>query len=147
MEGSFQLELDFIQVEQRADNWEEAIKMSAKPLLENGFINDGYLKAMIDSVHEHGPYIVIAPRVAMPHARPETGALKMGFSVLKLQEPVKFSEEAEHEVDLLVALSCENAESHIQALQFIVGILSDQEKFDTALKAEDKETLLKVFSS
>jgi PTS system ascorbate-specific IIA component len=143
--NKFVLNESLIQLESSVENWEEAIKKSAQPLLDGKYINQGYLDAMIESVNEHGPYIVIAPKVAMPHARPETGSIKLGYSILKLEEPVSFSDESEHDVELLVALSCENAESHLEILQFIVEVLSDTVKFENALKATTKEELLEIF--
>lgn len=82
----FSLNESLIQLLPEVSDWQEAITKSAAPLLEQGYIDSGYLKAMIDSVHEYGPYIVIAPMVAMPHARPETGSKKLGFSILKLEK-------------------------------------------------------------
>ena len=40
---------------------------------------------MINNVKEIGSYIVIAPKVAIPHARPEDGTNKLGISFLKLE--------------------------------------------------------------
>lgn len=145
MVNKFKLDESLVQFESSVRNWEEAIVKSAKPLLDGDYIEQGYVDAMIESVNEYGPYIVIAPRVAMPHARPETGSKKIGYSILKLEQPVAFSEEAEHEVELLIALSCVNAESHIELLQFIVEVLSDEVKFENALKASSKQALIDIF--
>jgi len=147
MVNEFKLNESLIQFESSVSTWEEAIIMSAQPLLEGEYVDQGYIDAMIDSVNEYGPYIVIAPKVAMPHARPETGSKKIGYSILKLEQPIGFSEEPEHQVELLVALSCVNAESHLEILQFIVEVLSDSERFDSALKATTKTELLDIFQN
>lgn len=145
MVGEFTLDESMIRFEHSVKDWEEAIVKSAQPLLTGNYINQGYLDAMIQSVHDYGPYIVITPKVAMPHARPETGSLKLGYSILKLEEPVSFSEEPEHQVSLLIALSCVDAESHIKVLQYIVEVLSDEKKFEKAFKAQSKQDLLDIF--
>ncbi|MCT4604598.1 MAG: PTS sugar transporter subunit IIA [Marinisporobacter sp.] len=142
----FKLTKEFIQFENEVSNWEEAIIKSAKPLLEGDLIEQSYVDAMVDSVKEHGPYIVIAPNIAMPHARPETGSKKVGFSILKLEKPVAFSEEEEHKVQLLISLSCADANTHIEILQAIVGVLSDQEKYDYIFNAKTAEEMVKVFA-
>jgi PTS system ascorbate-specific IIA component len=64
----FTLTEELIRFEKGFSNWEEAIKVSSKGLLELGFIEESYVDSMIDSVKEFGPYIVIAPNIAMPHA-------------------------------------------------------------------------------
>ena len=55
------------------DNWEEAIAMAARPLLNKGVIDDSYVEAMIDSVEKNGPYIVLKDYFALPHAQAGTG--------------------------------------------------------------------------
>ena len=37
---------------------------------------------MIESVHEFGPYIVIAPEIAIAHARPDHNVNEVGLSLL-----------------------------------------------------------------
>ncbi len=101
---------------------------------------------MIESVNEYGPYIVITPNVALPHARPEAGSKIMGFSVLKLKDAVAFSEEEEHQVKLLIALSCVDATTHMEMLQAIVTVLSDQEKYDQLFNATSASEILSVFN-
>ncbi len=78
----FTLTNEFIQFEDKIDTWQEAIVKSSQPLLEKGYVEQSYVDAMIESVNEYGPYIVITPNVALPHARPEAGSKIMGFSVL-----------------------------------------------------------------
>lgn len=145
MINGFELTKEYIIFADKVDNWEEAIKKSSEPLLENGYIKESYVQGMIDSVKEFGPYIVIAPNFAMPHARPEKGAVKAGFSILKLKEAVSFSESEEHNAQLLIALSCADANTHIESLQKIAGILSDTEKYERLFNAENSEEILEIF--
>lgn len=146
MFNGFELTKEFIQFENKVENWEEAIVKSSAPLLDAGYVNQGYVDAMVESVNEHGPYIVITPNVALPHARPEAGSIKMGFSILKLEEPVAFSDEAEHQVSLLIALSCVDATTHMEMLSGIVTVLSDPDKYDQVFNAKNSDELLSVFA-
>ncbi len=142
---NFNLTKDFVRIEKSAKDWQEAIRISSNVLLEEGYINKSYQDAMIDSVNEYGPYIVIAPGIAMPHARPETGSLKVGFSILKLDEPVSFSEAPDHQVKLFIALSCKDADTHIEILQSIISILDTQEKQESAKNASSVDELFEFF--
>jgi len=142
----FELTQDYIQFFEKADSWEEAVRMSAAPLLAGGEIKQSYIDGMIESVKEYGPYIVIAPNIALPHARPEMGSLKIGYSVMKLMEPVSFSEDGKMDAKLFIALSCVDADTHLEMLQEIVMILSDQEKHDAVFSATTKEEILKIFN-
>ena len=62
-----------IQLNVEAKNWEQAVRMGGQLLIDNGFVESRYVDAMVKAVKEMGPYIVIAPGIAMPHARPEEG--------------------------------------------------------------------------
>ena len=51
-------------VKEQVNSWHEAI-LASQPLLQEQVIEQGYVEAMIESVNELGPYIVIAPEIAM----------------------------------------------------------------------------------
>lgn len=63
-----------VEVNVEVKNWEEAVRLGGKLLEEDGAVEHSYIDAMVDTVKNMGPYIVIAPGIAMPHARPEAGA-------------------------------------------------------------------------
>ncbi|WP_347862311.1 BglG family transcription antiterminator [Salimicrobium sp. PL1-032A] len=90
------LTTETIRFKDSVSGWEEAIRVASEPLLKKETIQPGYVDAMIESVHELGPYIVIAPDIAIPHARPEEGVNRLGMSFLRLKEPVAFSEKEKH---------------------------------------------------
>ncbi|CAM3747133.1 Mannitol-specific cryptic phosphotransferase enzyme IIA component [Klebsiella quasivariicola] len=62
---------DKINVINTIDTWENAIRLAAEPLLAQE-----YITAILKSHEEIGPYYVLAPGLAMPHARPEQGVLR-----------------------------------------------------------------------
>ncbi|MCM1989058.1 PTS sugar transporter subunit IIA [Oceanirhabdus seepicola] len=146
MIAGFELTREFIQFQDEVHSWQDAIVESSRPLLEKGYIEQTYVDAMIDSVKKYGPYIVIAPQIALPHARPDRGAKKAGFSILKLEKPVAFSEEEDHNVQLLIVLSCEDSSTHMELLQAIVTILANEEKQKLVFQAKTPEELLDIFS-
>ena len=67
-----------ISVIHSAKDWQEAIDFSMASLLDKNYISENYIQAIKDSTMSNGPYYILAPGVAMPHARPECGALKEG---------------------------------------------------------------------
>ncbi|SUB70258.1 Mannitol-specific cryptic phosphotransferase enzyme IIA component [Pluralibacter gergoviae] len=75
---------DTIRVQESAQSWQQALAICAAPLLESNTIRPEYLTAIVNEHNRLGPYYVLAPGLAMPHARPEEGALGLGLSLLKL---------------------------------------------------------------
>ncbi|MCT4599097.1 MAG: PTS sugar transporter subunit IIA [Vallitalea sp.] len=136
---------DVVQCMKSVPNWREAIKIASKPMLEQGKITEGYVEAMIQSVDEFGPYIIIAPMIAMPHARPEAGSLEIGLSVLKLEEPVSFTNNDENLASLIIVLSCKEDGKHIEVLGQLAEVLSDEDNYNKALKAQNVKDILEVF--
>lgn len=145
MIDGFKLTGELVEFSKGFDDWKEAIRFSAKGLLEQGYIKETYVEAMIDSVVEYGPYIVIAPNIAMPHARPEAGTNKVGFAVTVLEEPVAFSDQPEHKARLMVTLSCVSADTHLKMLQALVEILGNDELVGKIMSATSKEEILEIF--
>lgn len=87
-------------------------------LLRNDFVNEDYVQAIKDSTLNNGHYYILAPGVAMPHARPEFGALKTGMLLTLLKEGETFSDTSES-VKLIISLSAADADSHIGVIQAI----------------------------
>ena len=77
------LSADKVQIKEQVDNWEQGIALAAQPLLNQDYFEQSYITSMIDSVKKLGPYIVIAPEIAIAHARPNDEVNKIGLSLLK----------------------------------------------------------------
>lgn len=109
------------------DRWEDAIRAAAQPLLRDGAIEESYIDDMIANVNKFGPYIVIAPDVAMPHAQGGTGVRETAISFMKVHRPVSFSASREHDARLLFVLASVDNDSHLGMLQALVAAISDDD--------------------
>lgn len=87
------------------ENWPQALELCAKPLLDMQVIEPEYVTAIIQQHHTLGPYYVLAPGLAMPHARPEEGAKGLGLSLLKLKQGVSFGAGEFDPVDVIIMLA------------------------------------------
>ncbi|CAM3726862.1 BglG family transcription antiterminator [Erysipelothrix urinaevulpis] len=137
------LRKEFIQITDEVLTWKEAIRFAAEPLLDHQYIEEKYIDAMILKVEELGPYIVLAPRVAVPHARPEDGAKKLGISLLKLNNAVDFDFQGDEkkEVSLIFVLSTIDSSSHLKALQQLANLLDDDENIDDMIMMNNIDDL------
>ncbi|CAM3925755.1 BglG family transcription antiterminator [Mesobacillus zeae] len=135
------LQPEYIQVKKEAADWKDAIVTAAAPLLLNGCITSAYVEKMLANVEKLGPYIVIAPHVAIPHAGPEDGVNCLGMSLLKLQHAVSFSDQDSHDVRLLIVLAAIDGEAHLKALSQLNSLLSDENSVETLLQAKTPEKI------
>lgn len=135
---------DHIQLLKEVANWKEAIEIASMPLVKNEFITRDYIKAMIENVEKFGPYIVIAPKVAIPHAKVEQGVFKLGMSFLKLEKPVSFSDDEDQDVQLMIVLAAIDNQTHLRALAQLSTLLSQEGNIDKIIKMQSKKEVLSI---
>ena len=124
-----------IKVHATATDWRDAITQVGELLTQSGTTTPDYTTRMIQAIEELGPYIVIAPGVAIAHSRPGPDVLKTGLSWLQLDEPVAFGHKRNDPVGLIVGLASHDHDAHIQALQQMAGVLIDPELKQAAADA------------
>ncbi|EMJ7185221.1 PTS ascorbate-specific transporter subunit IIA [Vibrio vulnificus] len=120
------IENNSIKLQAQASNWRDAIKIGTDMLIASGAIEPCYHDAIISSVEELGPYICIAPNLALPHARPENGVNRTAFALVTLETPIYFEGEDEP-VDVLITLAGSSSDEHIEGLMEVTQVLDDEE--------------------
>ncbi len=128
------------------NTWQEAIKGSAETLIEQGFVEPVYVDAIIACVEKYGPYIVIAPDIAMPHSTEgATGVLKTGISFMKVENAVHFDpNDPEKDARLFFTLAAENHEEHLNNMMELSEMLMNEELVKDLLEVKNDEDLKKV---
>ena len=122
-----------------AETWEDVIRHGGQLMVDAGFTEATYTEAMIDVVRDMGPYIVLAPGLAMPHARPEMGAKQVGAALVTLEKPIDFGSPENDPVSVAVFLCAPNKDEHIQLLTDIATLFEDEEFLDAAVNFESIE--------
>ncbi|MFQ3852605.1 PTS sugar transporter subunit IIA [Staphylococcus sp. 2S1] len=138
------LSSDKVQIRDRVDDWKHAIRVASEPLLEQGYFKQQYIEKMIYSVEELGPYIVIAPEIAIAHARPSDDVKKIGLSLLKLNHHINFSENGHH-ASLVFVLSAVDNEGHLEILRNLATILGDSNTVNKLLATTDIDEIINIF--
>ena len=122
-----------------AETWEDVIRHGGQLMVDAGFTDPTYTEAMIDVVRDMGPYIVLAPGLAMPHARPEMGATQVGAALVTLEKPIDFGSPENDPVSVAIFLCAPNKDEHIQLLTDIATLFEDEEFLDAAVNFESIE--------
>ena len=123
-----------IQLDVECDDWQEAIRLAAKPLLDAGYIEERYIQAMIANIDENGPYVVLSPGFALPHEGLDRGSVKVGMNLIRLKHPVPFGADEFDPVEFVCCLSAIDHKTHLKAFFNLVNMLVD-EKFKEELRS------------
>jgi ascorbate PTS system EIIA or EIIAB component len=135
-----------IALDEEAGDWQDAIRLAGRLLESAGIAAPAYTQAMVDSVHRNGPYIVLAPGFALPHARPSEAVHRTGMSWVRLATPVEFGSRANDPVTLVVALAATDSSAHQQAMASLATVLTDtglRASLDGAASAEEVHAILR----
>lgn len=138
------LDESLVRLNVEASDWEDAVRRAAQPLVDNNKVTPAYVDDIVRGVNELGPYIVITEHVALPHARPESGALESAVGIVTLKEPVEFGSADNDPVKFLFPLSAKDNDSHLGALQSLVELLSDPDFFTQLEKATTPQEVVDI---
>ena len=130
-----------------AADWREAIRRSGELLVSTGATDPAYTEAMIRTVEEHGPYIVIAPGFALAHSRPDESVHRTGMSFVRLAEPIAFGNAANDPVTLVMALAAADSSAHREALAALAGVLADPARRSLLDAARTREDVLAALAA
>lgn len=131
---------DRIVVQADIDSWQEAISLGGKLLKDESYIEENYIKDMIDNVNNFGEYMILAPKIVMPHASMKDNVNKTGFSLVITKEPVEFGK-SKNKAQIFITLAAVDKEQHTQALKEIMYLLDDDEIIYSILQSTTKEEI------
>lgn len=120
-----------------AADWRAAVRLAGKALVASGATTSAYTDEMVATVEQLGPYIVIAPGIALAHSRPSPAVLRPGMSLVTLLQPVEFGHPENDPVRLVIGLAAVDEEGHITALSTLAEFLSDEQRREALIAAAD----------
>ncbi|OLS03203.1 ascorbate-specific phosphotransferase enzyme IIA component [Tissierella creatinophila DSM 6911] len=138
---------DTIRLNVDAKDWEDAVRIGGTLLVNVHAAEERYVDAMIETVKDIGPYIVILEGIAMPHARPEKGALKMGMSLVTLKNPIEFGNEENDPVKLVISFCAVDSKTHLKALSQLMVLLEDEDNIESILHSDSVDDVIRIINS
>ena len=130
-----------------AESREAAIVRVGELLVASGRTTAGYTGEMLDALDELGPYFVIAPGIAIAHARPSESVLSAGLSLVVLASPIEFGSDHNDPVRLVFGLCAKDHDGHIEVLAGLAEVLSDEAKVNFLLNAPAADRIHEYFAS
>lgn len=133
--------LEAVQAKLDLDSVDVIISTTGNLLVAAGTVEERYIQGMKNTLKMLGPYFVIAPGIALLHARPEDGVLKSSLALVTLKTPVPFGHSTNDPVDIVFALAASDKTSHIEALSELASCLSDALFLNVLRDSEDTPSL------
>lgn len=137
---------EFIKLNVECEDWIEAIQAGTLVLEKKGFVEKRYSEAIIDIFKENGPYMVVAPGIVLSHGRPEDGVNKLSMSLITLKKPVKFGNELNDPVKLVITLAAADNETHLKALSQLMELLMDAKNLKRIMQSNNKDEIIEIIN-
>ena len=136
-----------ITVGANAADWRDAVGLAAKALARADLVRPAYAADMVRMIEEHGPYIVVAPGLALAHARPGPRCLAYGMSVVTLATPVAFGHPHHDPVRVVVGFSSTTPEEHLAGVAAVANVFNDETIVDRLAAAADPAGVLAILTA
>jgi len=129
------------------DNWRDAVRAAGMALAESGIADASYADEMIRMIEEHGPYVVIAPGLALAHARPSPAVKRDGIAVVTLAEPVNFGHPYNDPVSVVLALAVVSADAQIALVAELANVFNDSTAIIDLGQAKSVEDVRRILGA
>ncbi|MBY6197760.1 PTS sugar transporter subunit IIA [Vibrio hangzhouensis] len=121
-----------------------ALAITCSKLLEQGKVEQSYLEAIKTKHREIGAYYVLAPKIAMPHARPEDGVNEASLQVTVFKNGVNLESEDNGDVYFSVTLAAMDSDSHIQTIVALSELFQNDEDVDAIIAADSEAQIADI---
>lgn len=121
---------------------EEAIKKAGQILVEQGYVSEDYVPAMLQREEISSTYM--GNFLAIPHGTDEakTAVLNSGLSVIQAPNGVDFGG---NEVKLIIGIAGKDGE-HLELLSQIAIVCSEIENVEKLVAAKSEEEIIQILS-
>lgn len=132
--------------EERTDSWEDAIRISCRMLVDEGIVDDNYAQKLIDQIHEHGPYIVLLPNLAMPHTSTNVeGVFETAIGFTWFKYPVSFdANDSSKDAQTFFTLAAVDEAKHLENMSSLFELLSEGDTLEQVMAIKSLDDLEKV---
>lgn len=129
--------ITYLAVEGSAANWEEAIRLCGRHLIEHGCVDQAFVEGCVEREKEYPTGLPSDISVAIPHCR--SGVVKENnICFLRLDKPVRFNrmDDDVETVDtrLIFNLAIQAADDHLEFLQKMMGFVTNNEILEKCLE-------------
>jgi len=123
---------------------DKAIELCCSTLLKKNKISDTYIETIKQSHKTLGPYYVLAPKIAMPHARPEDGVNSMGLQLTVFKQGVDLESKDNGDVFLAITLAAVDSTSHIETIMSLSELFQNENDVDNIIASNSNTEIFDI---
>ena len=135
------LPLDAIAIGIHVDDWRGAVTAAGDALERSGATTPEYTQRMIGVIEEFGAYVVIAPGLALAHARPGPDGHSEGLSIVTLTDPVAFGHPHNDPVSVVLGLAVTSSDEHVLLVAELANVFNDPHVIPSLAAATDVDAI------
>lgn len=135
----YYLKPSHIQIQRNACDWEQAIRFSCQPLLDDDSITEEYVEAIIADQKERGLMMFLADGLVLAHAAIEKGVRHLDVALATFKKPVMFLNNKQ--AHIIIVLCAEDQSKHIRILNDVLNIFSKKKSIDHLQALESGEEI------
>ncbi|GAM74603.1 ascorbate-specific PTS system [Vibrio ishigakensis] len=124
----------------------DALDITCSKLIKQGKVEQSYLEAIKVKHKEIGAYYVLAPKIAMPHARPEDGVNEAALQITVFKNGVDLESEDNGDVFFSVTLAAMDSDSHIQTIVALSELFQNDDDIDAIIAAENESEVRAILN-
>lgn len=125
-------------------NLNDAIDLCCDLLVRTGKVTSNYPKAIKKSHKEMGAYYVLAPKIAMPHARPEDGVNELCLQLTVFKNGMDFGSTDNGDVYIAITLAATDSDSHLQTIMKLAELFQNDDHIESIIQATSADDILKI---
>lgn len=129
-----------------ASDWRDAVELAGEALARSGATEESYGARMVQVIEEFGAYIVIAPGLALAHARPGPDVNRDGLSVVTLDDPVVFGHPHNDPVSVVIGLAVTSPEAHVSSVAELANVFNDPDAIPALAAAGDVAEVQRILT-
>lgn len=140
------IKIENLKISKEKMDADTALRVIGRILVESKSVKPEYVENMIASYKEFGPYFVIAPGVAIAHAKPDESVIRDDIALMICHHPVVFNSHNDP-VSMLFGLCATGSHQHMEVLMQVANLLSDTEAQKQIMDVISEQELFELLNS
>lgn len=128
----------------RAADWRAAVRAAGVDLVTARAVGRAYVEELVQQIEQAGPYCVVAPGVAVPHAKASAVVRRDALAIVVLDEPVAFGHAHHDPVRVVIGLAATSPKRHLRMLAELANALDASGVIDRLTSAVTRDEAIAV---